>query len=108
VDDLRAVARAFLMAVHAGCHAPVVAVARDLGLSRGAASRRLRAARDAGLLPNSRRGRGLPDGHWPRTAQWRLSGGRPPWTACTTCLHPWPCPTPDTITWLNRMERDDG
>lgn len=104
--EVYAAARVYLLAIHRNETHPTVAVQQALNLSRSRIARRLRAARDMGLLPATGRGiRVFGPGHWPRAAQWCTSGGRPIWTACQECRHPWPCPDAATLDWLKRIDR---
>jgi hypothetical protein len=106
VVEVYAAARVYLLAIHHDELQPTIAVQQTLNLTRGKAGQRLRAARDLGLLPEAGRGiRVLGPGHWPRAAQWCSDRGRPIWTACQECHHPWPCAEAATLVWLKRLER---
>lgn len=106
VVEVYAAARVYLLAIHNGGLQPTVAVQDVLGLSRSRVGRRLRAARDLGLLPEAGRGiRVFGPGHWPRAAQWCTDRGRPIWTACQECLRPWPCPDAATLEWMKRIDQ---
>jgi transposase len=71
---------------------PVAAVAAALQVSRSTAGRRIRAARDVGLLPSAQPGRiaAYPGEHRPRRARWIDASAS--WLACASCRRPWPCP----------------
>jgi len=56
--ELRLIAATYLRAVRAGKR-PIVAIQREFGLTRATANRRVRAARDVGLLPPTRREQAL-------------------------------------------------
>lgn len=100
--DLHRLAVIYLTAVHEH-RPPTVAVQLECDLTRAKAGQLIRAARGQGLLPAAAKGQATPRiGHWPRVA--KVLNGESYFVVCLTCHHLWPCRSPDTLAWLQRLQ----